>query len=612
MVGPVFAGEMLRAGRRGRAHVLRWLFAGWLAVQFHFLIADYAVIAAQPSTPRSEISAFARGVVDTLLAQEFMLLVLVTPAFAAGAVTDEKTRGTLQTLFTTHLSSAAIVLGKLCARAAQVGVIGLTPLPLIAVLGPYAGVTPEFLLVLFAVMALLLFGLSALSILASVWARQTRTAVLVSYAALAGLWLVAPQVAGSGLVPALAPWLEAFDPLRPLAPALDAADPGEAFRRLGGFARVWGGVGVVCTALAVWRLRPAYVRQLQARPRGRFAVARLWPRPAPTLDVLAWKECYVGRRVPLWLGLPLAFGLGAFVADLARQTPPATGRPRAAPEIAILMQSGLWVLLALSLVVGVRASGTITGERERQTWDGLLTAPLSNRELVRGKLRGILRSVWPYLLAYLLAVAVTLVLLDPRNRGPLLFLAPAAALAVASRWLGRRVFRVAVVGLVLAAALAAGLEIFLITAVELVVCRLALSFMGAAGLYCSALSSNSWRSLLGTVAIGYMGGFALIWAGIPLCCLTILIFIPVAAVLNGVFQVIDPSSGSWLSQHWEVMLPLAWAFGVSIAYGWMAQRLLRAAETRVARRDRIPTGRVRLIDMDLPVYSQPLHRQSRR
>src|SRR5262245_46001603 len=81
MLGPVFAAEMVRAGRRGRAHVLRWLFAGWLALQLLYLISHYAGPAAGSSGARAEIAAFARGLIDLLLAQQFILLILVAPAF---------------------------------------------------------------------------------------------------------------------------------------------------------------------------------------------------------------------------------------------------------------------------------------------------------------------------------------------------------------------------------------------------------------------------------------------------------------------------------------------------------------------------------------------------
>ena len=70
-----------------------------------------------------------------------------------------------------------------------------------------------------------------------------------------------------------------------------------------------------------------------------------------------------------------------------------------------LIQS-LVVMLLASLVVGIRCSGAITGERERQTWEALLLTPLSARQVVRGKLWGIMGASYWYLLAYAAPAAV--------------------------------------------------------------------------------------------------------------------------------------------------------------------------------------------------------------
>jgi ABC-type transport system involved in multi-copper enzyme maturation permease subunit len=611
MLGPVFGVELLRAGRRGRAHVLRWLFAGWLVLQFLYLYSAYdeALHAARARPVAvANTTEFARGFLDIALTQQFLLIALVAPAFAAGAVTDEKTHGTLQNLLTAHLTPAAIVLGKLFARAVQVGVLGLVPLPLITLVGPYAGVTPEFLLIGLAVTALLVFGLSAASVLASVWTRQTRNAVLLTYLAFGGLyWLTAfgPAVLTQYVPPG---WLEAFDPLRPLAPALDRADPAEAFRRLGAFAAAWGGLGAACAAVAVWRLRPAYLRQMEARPRRWYGLARLVPRPSPGRDALAWKESQVGRRVPYWLGLPLAAGASAWAtAGLCAFSPAPRGLRGEA-----LISLGWWVLLLLTLVVGVRASGSITGERERQTWDGLLTTPLATRELVRGKLRGILDGAWTYLITYSLASAATVAVLyadDPHLT--FLLLAIGAGLAGLIVWVNPRAVRYAAVALALSAALLAGPVAFVITALGLVVTGLSMYFLGAVGLYCSARSHSSWRSLLATVAIGYVGGFVLFCVSTPLACISSIVLGLVATLLQELFVNGSNLGGPPFWVTWDRLLPVFWAVGTAVAYWWAARSLLDGAEKHVAKYDRIPTGRLRLIDLDLPMrYSRRVHRRA--
>ena len=41
-------------------------------------------------------------------------------------------------------------------------------------------------------------------------------------------------------------------------------------------------------------------------------------------------------------------------------------------------------MLLASFVVGIRCSGAITGERERQTWEAVLLTPMSAKQLVAG------------------------------------------------------------------------------------------------------------------------------------------------------------------------------------------------------------------------------------
>src|SRR5262245_35899422 len=133
MVGAVLHQEWLLGSRRHRLYVLRWLYAAWLiALVFYGFIryeneenqrrhvrwvnTNMSSSVAQSSAPEVIGQWFA----ETFVAQQMILLVLVTPAFVAGAVTDEKRRGTLQYLLTADLEARHIVLGKLLARVAQV------------------------------------------------------------------------------------------------------------------------------------------------------------------------------------------------------------------------------------------------------------------------------------------------------------------------------------------------------------------------------------------------------------------------------------------------------------------------------------------------------------
>ena len=145
-----------------------------------------------------------------------------------------------------------------------------------------------------------------------------------------------------------------------------------------------------------------------------------------TEEPVLWRERHVEglaptptlRRIPSWLTLtgivlvttlssvliliysmPAGKGVGALLqAALNRDVVQLTNLwPNA--SIGFLVQSLVALLLA-TLVVGVRCSGAITGEREKGTWEALLLTPLSAKSMIHGKLWGIMGASYWYLVAY--------------------------------------------------------------------------------------------------------------------------------------------------------------------------------------------------------------------
>ncbi len=501
MVGPVCYQELLLAGRRNRQYVFRWIYAGWLLVQLLwicFSLGMTRLLATITGAPAGEdpVVAVSRKFVEWFVVQQLILMALATPAFAAGAIADEKRRGTLQYLLTTDLSSWHIVLGKLLGRTAQVAVLFLTGLPLFCFLGAFAGVEPLTLAVAALYLVLPLFALGAATMLASVWFRQTRDAVL---------FLMAVGVAGFVCIVTFGGVFQFFNPLYVIEPAWGVADSLE-LRELGvrlfGATVAWGSVAVVSLALAVWRLRPAYIKQLEGE--GKKKRERWWrvARPPVSDQPITWKERQVEglapidslRRVPRWLVLVSVFGLTTFAClFLLYSTMPAGTRLEELARLAlrgnfdaILLKLGpadggffvlgLVVMLLASLVVGIRCSGAVTGERERQTWEALLLSPLSAKQLIRGKMWGIMGASYWYVLAY---AVPALALSALGNTG--------VPLPLATIW----------------------------TVLWLAVTLLAMFFVGSAGIWCSTRSGSSWRSLLGTFGVAYVGGALLFSCSIP-------------------------------------------------------------------------------------------------
>src|SRR5262249_25290473 len=205
---------------------------------------------------------------------------------------------------------------------------------------------------------------------------------------------------------------------------------------------------------------------------------------------------------------------------------------------------GIAVMLLASLVVGIRASGTVSGEREGQTWEALLLTPLQTRELVRGKLSGIFAASVPYLIAYAIPALV------------ISGLAGFLAVFWTVLWLG--------------------------------VTALAMYYVGAAGLWCSVSSRSSWRSLLGTLGFGYVGGFLIcsVIASVPVMILTCIIWV-ILQLLDAFYGTATVQSVGGFDNVYLALLIASCVGLAGVCFAAAHWRLLNWAEQWVALRERV-------------------------
>ncbi len=587
MVGPVLHQEMLLGGRRNRLHILRWLYGALLVIQLFWLFLSYqmeewnrARLNTMTYKSRANNKTSAPEVIGERFAilyvkQQMILLLLITPAFVAGAITDEKRSGTLQYLVLTDLEARHIILGKVLARLAQVALVMLGGIPLFAFLAGFGGIQPITVLFTVIVLIMPLFGLASASLLASVWFKQTRDAVLA-------LYLVG--VVGGLLVYLVGGPLRYLNPIFTLAPSWGppgSLDLAEAGRRIAVGAIAWGLLGGTCLVIAAVRMLPIYIRELESiRPEQTtwYSAGREPVEDEP----VRWRERNVEglaptpelRRVPQWLAITLIAvfttlsSLGvlwwakdprASTADVLRACMELNVRKAAAllPDASTgFWWQGLAALLVGCLVVGIRCSGSIVLEREKQTWEAVLLTPMTAKQIVRGKLWGVMgASLW-YLLAYA-GPAVTLSAFG----GPL-------ALCYTILWVAVTV--------------------------------LGMYFIGAAGLWCSVSARNSWRGLLHTLVVGYLGGGVLYLVISPAMLI-------LAGLLLVVLLIIDYLIGTRMAllcvqnfDHFVRVFFVSSCISLVIAFWLLSQLFMNRAVRWIADRDRTRHW-----------HDEPLYRRSR-
>jgi ABC-type transport system involved in multi-copper enzyme maturation permease subunit len=581
MIANVFQNDFLIAERRGRQHVLRWIYAGWLLMQaFFILYSDFFVnTIIQRRPPLWSIGAF--HLFDVYVTQQMVLLLLLVPALAAGAVADEKTRGTLQHLFATEINSREFLLGKLLARTAQVCLLFLPGLPLIGFLGGLVGLDLATLLCLLVAQLIPVAALVAVTLLASVWCRQTRDAVITVYALGVAGYVLIRQIGGPLL------YLDPLFVLAPLSGSDEYSDSLGIGQRLVGSIVAWGSIGGASLAAAIWRLRPAYHRQLEGTRFLGKRLRRAANHPPVGNNPVYWREQYVEglsptralRFIPRWVVLLLIFGVSLYasvqilVADLASGNPQANifellyyqlSKPRSftfSPDSgADFLGLAAAALFSSTVIVGIRCSGAIVGEREKQTWEALLVTPLTARELVRGKLWAVMGASYPYLAAYAI---------------------PA----------------------ILCSALTFSIAVFYIVA-GLAVTTLAMYYMGAMGLYFSVRSKTSWRSLFATLGLGY-GAVSVVYSfAFPVVIVLMLI-------VSMLLMVIESAAGARVAgKPFNPVFPFAATMiAAGICFGficWLLSRfLLNSTQNWIAKRDR-----VRRWD-NLPPWASPSRRRLR-
>jgi ABC-type transport system involved in multi-copper enzyme maturation permease subunit len=368
-----------------------------------------------------ELAKFAESFFMMFMEVQFVGIFLLTPAFAAGAIAEEKDRRTLEYLLATDLDNREIVLGKLVSRLLSLVLLVLTGLPILSLVQLWGGVDPDLMLSGFAASGLTMLSLAGLSILCSVYTKRPRDAIVLTYLIVVGYlgisalsrWLIStPSLGAAPVIPLsmedILEWFSTGNLFVMIHKLRDAQGKGLLLKQvlpglIGNYALFHGLVAVLTTTWAVVRmrvvaksetyLRPSKVRRL--RWVGRFPV-----RTRPML----WKEINIeaglgfnrlGRIVvafiilasflpALWIGYHYLFDARGFQQPWARVEEAVNEWVRSVGTIMATL-----VLMG----IGIRAAGAVSGERDKQTLDSLLTSPLRTQEILFAKWLGSILSV---------------------------------------------------------------------------------------------------------------------------------------------------------------------------------------------------------------------------
>jgi ABC-type Na+ efflux pump permease subunit len=416
LCGPLVYFDLVRAARRSRYPLLR---AYVYFVLINLIVGGMLWYLNDTMTlqmPMNEAARVAEYLAYFFLSGQLLLMVLVTPGYTASAIADEKERRTLEALLVTDLSNQEIILSKLIVRVGNLLLMLMTGLPILMLLHFMGGVDAALALGSFAATMLTTASLAALGLVNSVCSRRPRDAIfytyveLVAYLIVSGLsrslystrFITATFSLGPVSLSAadLVDGFSAANPIHLLSRQIQAVAGGKSIVRaateaLGDYGLAHLLLTLAFTAWATLRLRAVFVKQTYGTQVASVR-RRLWKRPQVGTWPMIWKELAVDRGFHFrWFGRGL---LGVLFVGSFALLGLVLFSVAAMPES--LYAVGYWsrnmgALVACLLLVGVavRAAGSISGERERQTLDSLLSTPTSPTAILFAKWLGSIASV---------------------------------------------------------------------------------------------------------------------------------------------------------------------------------------------------------------------------
>ncbi len=452
LCGPIASAELTRAARLGRPWLWRSVYAvaAGLIVFFNFASAVPGdQLFGTPRIDRKLLETVNTSISYWFAGALFVYVGVLTVQVMAGAVAEEREKKRWDALLTTDLRGREILLGKLFGRLPVVLDPLLAALPILAALPLFGGVPPWLAGTTVLACVAVMFGLGGMTLFFSVFAASRASAIastfilatmyVITSAGLAfvyeqravadfpqTVWPACPVTVGDLAYP--------FVVGNPVAGLMVLARGGvdietaapqlawhfalfqfgvfflfalTAVRRLPR-AVVWGKTADTLTGTQRVKVAAKQATQADRKPTDPPPVLKPEKEPVNRPPVgdwpLMWWERYgwlnKGQmsfvdgvftwRLALLAAISSAFFLGMAVFEWAW---PSTSRKNNLIEIAILpvYLVGLFFLVPAPF----RAARCVAREREADTIDGLLTLPLSRREILFQKWLGVCLSDWP-------------------------------------------------------------------------------------------------------------------------------------------------------------------------------------------------------------------------
>lgn len=423
VTNPITVRLVQNGSRRPRHFYIR---TGYLAMLILVLLWMLLVRTSGGAGPLSyrELAAAGAASFTYVAYLQIGLICLLAPIFMGGAIAQEANPRTWDILLTTPISSLQVVLGNLFGRLFFILALLFASLPLFAITQYFGGVPGSsiFASYLIAASAALLVG--AIAIALSVSRLVGKRAFFVFYvcvvtylAVTAGIdrWM---NLAGIG-VPGGVTWMTAINPFLTLYALLNPSNYPRAPEGTLGLAgwflakpvTTWTvlslGLSVLLIGASTLTVRLGGLQSLASKTGGvpwyrkMFGLGAAGAEFRPPRSVwgnpVAWREAAArnatfARILARWTFVALggAFGVMLIVLYHIGTLDNASFR--------LALATTAWAELGVVSLVAINMAATaVSREREDGTLDLLLTTPITPRDYLNGKLRGLIAYLLPLL-----------------------------------------------------------------------------------------------------------------------------------------------------------------------------------------------------------------------
>jgi ABC-type transport system involved in multi-copper enzyme maturation permease subunit len=422
---PLLGKELIEAAVRRRTYILRAVYALLLVAVFALV---YSNLNDRSHGSITGMLGSGRQLFEALFYCQSVALLIIMPAVTATTITAEKEAGTLTSLLLTAMSPTTLILQKWFSRLVLVGSYLLLSVPLLGVAYAYGGLSTELLIDGIYLLVLTCLQCSAVALMVSSFFRSSVAAFVMSYIVLGFIY------GGAELYNVLThEWFRqggyAFQSIGSggefrIFPRRLILLPPVLFEAIHTFssrmqqASVWRESLPILVTIVIpmvvarfFFVRRAHIAGMNPLlalfrridrmfERADAVIGRKASDDVPVTDPVAWRE-FNRRSLANWrylirIMLPitaaLVFGLSMMFAS--------SHRYRDCEEVlsaCVVGTFGLAILLFVAL-----AASLVAGERANQTLDVLLTTPMSARDILAQKVRGLRRLHY----AMLMLVAV--------------------------------------------------------------------------------------------------------------------------------------------------------------------------------------------------------------